>query len=317
MQPLTSDVTRRLALIRLLLAKAEQESRLSAPYSTDSINRLHDVAEMFLALAAQQHHRTIPKEFEKYWDVLEPVLGRPLSYRAQMQKFNKLRVNLKHYGVEPALQEIESSRIAVRGLLYDETLALFGLALDKVSLSNFVNCKDSKEFLDSAESRWSNSDHSEAFADLAESFVALIKDYKRRKLVWADRSVFDITTNMRMLSPFFRRVTGKEKQFDEAVIDSLNALDFTVTLVGLGIDMRRYGKFKGLTPNVMHLVNGGRVTHDHPGVVRSSVDFEFCRDFVISTAIHLAEFDYDFDLWSAYREASRTSAAEADKITES
>jgi hypothetical protein len=296
---------RRLALIRLMMSKAEQESRLSAPFSTDSINRFHDVVEMFLALAVQHHHLGIPKQFEAYWSELGSVLGRPLAYKAQMQKFNKVRVNLKHYGIEPAIAEIEASRSAVRGLLYDETPALFGVNLDDVSLKEFVACAPARALLDSAENRWAGNDPIEAFADLSDSFGALIADYRQRKQIWYGRSVFDSTESMSTSGPFFRGVTGKQKNFEESIIKSLKALDFAVTIVGLGIDMRRYGKFKGTTPNVYPMANGGRHVTPRNGVVYTQDDFDFCRDFVVTAAIHLSEFDYDFDLWEAYRESVR------------
>lgn len=46
-------------LIRLLLARAGEEAQQSPPYSADGVNRLHDVAEMFLALAAEKHNKRI------------------------------------------------------------------------------------------------------------------------------------------------------------------------------------------------------------------------------------------------------------------
>jgi len=144
-------------------------------------------------------------------------------------------VNLKHFGVEPAAQEVESGKAVVRGLIYDESPALFGVDLNDVSLSSFISCTKAREFLESAERRQSNGDTLEAFADLSESFDTLIRDYKQRKLTGINRSIFDTTKDMRMLSPHFRRVQGKEKQFDEAVIASLQALDFAVTLLGLGV----------------------------------------------------------------------------------
>jgi hypothetical protein len=88
---LTAETARRLAFIRLLVARAEDASRQPPPFSYDSINRFHDAAEMFLALAAQQHGLSIPKDLLAYWDIFQPVLGRPLGYKAPMQKFNKVR----------------------------------------------------------------------------------------------------------------------------------------------------------------------------------------------------------------------------------
>lgn len=134
-------------LIRLLLGRAEEQTKQSQPFSADSVNRLHDVAEMFLALAAEIHHVGIPKDFMRYWPVLELVLDRPLAYRAQMQKLNKLRVNLKHYGLEPTPDQISEALVTVRGLITDECHALFGLELDEVSISDVVTIEDVRNLL--------------------------------------------------------------------------------------------------------------------------------------------------------------------------
>jgi hypothetical protein len=293
-QPPTPDVVRRLAFIRVLLARAQEDAAKAAPYSFDSINRLHDAAEMFLALAVQQHHLSIPRDFAQYWDVLAPALGRPLAYRAQMQRFNKVRVNLKHYGVEPAPGEIMSAGVSVRGLLQDECYALFGVELDEVSLTSFVTCEPARRLLESAEARWTAGGSPEAFTDLAEAFDLLIRDYERRKMVGSSRSVFDSAADMRFLTGFFRRLEGKEREFADKVIKSLQALDSTVMLVGLGVDFRRYGKFRALTPAVSNSLSGRRVVHERSNMPsRGEADFEFCRDFVVGTAIHLGDFDYD------------------------
>ncbi len=92
---LPPDLIRRLSYIRLLLTRAAEESRLAAPYCHDSVNRLHDVAEMFLALATQQHGIRPPKDFIAYWELLAVPLGRPLGHRTQPERFNKVRVGVE------------------------------------------------------------------------------------------------------------------------------------------------------------------------------------------------------------------------------
>jgi hypothetical protein len=303
MKPIDPDTVRRLALIRVLLTRAENDSRLPVPYSFDSINRLHDVAEMFLALAVQNHHVQIPREFLEYWPTLEKALGRALTYRAQMQRFNKIRVNLKHYGIEPSQTEIESSRLAVRGLLYDECSNLFGVALGDVSLSNLVRSVKARQYLDNAESHWPES-ALEAFADLAEAFREVIDDYEARKIVTPHQSIFDSIDQHKLSYPS-RGLSRDQAQFDKAIVHALKSLDYTVMIVGLGVDLRRYGKFRSLVPNVDYNIPGERFINDRFGVKRQQADFEFCRDFIITTAIYLAEFDYDFDMWQSYLDGVR------------
>ncbi len=230
------------------------------------------------------------------------VIGRPVAYRAQMQKLNKVRVNLKHYGIEPTSDQIVEAVAAVRGLLEDECLDLLGLDLGDVSLLDVVPVDSVRDLLHQADRNWEDGDETEAFADLADAFDTLVRDYRDRKQVWYGRSVFDSTSDMTFLSPFHRRVEDHDqKRFDEAVIESLKNLDFNVMLVGLGIDLRRYGRFSALTPHISRTLDGTRHVSERRGVVRRQADYEFSRDFVVSTAIYLGEFDYEFDFWADHQ----------------
>lgn len=276
------------------------------PFSFDSINRFHDAIEMFLALAVQEHGVAIPKDFTGYWDALQPPLGRPLAHRARLQKFNKLRVNLKHYGVEPAASEIAEAGLSVASLISDECRPLFGVDLEDVSLTAFVSCQEARQLLESAERHWEDMDRLEAMADLADSFETLIRDYEQRKML-GGVSVFDNARDMTFESPFFRGVQGRQKRFEEKIIQSLKDLDFAVMLLGLGVDFRRYGKFKALTPIVFHVASGRRIVHARDtAAAPERSDYEFCRDLIVTTAIHLSEFDYDLE-WS---HGLRAAAAE-------
>jgi hypothetical protein len=280
-------------MMRALLFRAEDESGFPPPFSADSINRMHDVAEMFLALAAQVNNRPIPKDFMQYWDELAVPLCRPLSYRAQMLKLNKVRVSLKHYGAEPHASEITAGVRAVRGLLEDECEALFGIPLSAASLSAFVSDTHARDLLDSAERAWALGDANNALADLGDAFGSVLNDYIDRKKVNHGRTPFNSIGDLTFQTPFHRGVSDpKQAKYDEFITKSLKNLDRNIMLVGLGVDLRRHGKFASLMPGMY--INGykERVFFEANAPARTIEDFEFCRDFVVSTALHLAEFDY-------------------------
>jgi hypothetical protein len=252
---------------------------------------------MFLALAAQEHHVAIPKDLIKYWDVLEPVLGRPLTYRARVERFNKARVGWKHYGTEPAATEIDAAVTTVTGLLADECEPIFGVALDAVSLASFVRPDHAQDLLLRAERALKLGDEDGAFADLIEAFGTMLQDYEQRKMTSHRRSVFGPHVDFTFLSSFFQDVrSGKERDFIDGVIASIDALDQNIKVIGFGIDFRRYGKFKALTPHITRFADGRRQAsepaRDEP---RTAEDFAFCRDFVIDSALKLAEFDFDLE----------------------
>ena len=120
------EIARRLAFLRLLGTRAADEASAPPPFSFDSVNRAHDAVEAFLALAAQHLDVPIPREFLGYWEALKVKLGRPLSSYPRMQRLNKLRVDLKHFGIEPAPNEIVESVRAAFGFIEDECPLIFG-----------------------------------------------------------------------------------------------------------------------------------------------------------------------------------------------
>lgn len=237
----------------------------------------------------------IPKDFIKYWEVLEPVLRRPLQYRAQAERFNKARVGWKHFGTEPAATEIETARATVEGLLTDECMALFGVELEVVSLASFVQPLEARTLVQTAERAWAAADEEGAFADLVDAFEVMLKDYEDRKMTSYDRSVFGPQPSFTFLSASFQGVPrGKEHDFVEGVIEILQAHHLNMKIIGFGLDFRRYGKFSALTPQLQRTFSGERIASEPERPrPRTSEDFNFCRDFVISSAIQLAEFDYD------------------------
>lgn len=301
-QPIDADGVRRLSMIRLLLSRAERESRLSSPFSADSVNRMHDAVEMFLALAVQHHHGRLPRQFMDYWDELEKAIGRPLAYRAQMQRFNKLRVNLKHYGIQPHPDEIRSAVASARGLIEDECSDLLGISLEDASVAHLVPDDEVRTLLDSAEVLWAGGDGTAAFADVAEAFDRAVRNYSSRKSTGFN-SILRAAEGISASKPWRSfgetdRATRELERWQDEVTKAIDKLDFRLMLIGLGVDLRRYGRFEGLTPSISYSIGGSRHVTERPGLSWDTDDFEFCRDFVIATALHLAEFDYDINYWA-------------------
>jgi hypothetical protein len=254
---------------------------------------------MFLALAAQHNHVRIPRNFLDYWQVLEGPLGRPLGYRAQMDTLNKVRVSLKHYGIQPPEIEIQAAGAAVRGLLFDECPSLLGVDLKDVSLRDLVMCKKARDLLARAEQLWAaGNDQTRCFGEIQQALDAVINDYKNRKTFSPGHSVFDTLSPHGLRSPFSRRIEGDQRRFEDDVIEGLRALDRRIALLGLGIDFRRYGRFRTLVPGIVYAVDGSAHIQEWRKTPRTEEDYEFCAKFVIDVAIHLSEVDYDYDLWA-------------------
>jgi len=84
--------------------------------------------------------------------------------------------------------------------------------------------------------------------------------------------------------------------FVDNVQKSVESIKDTVKILCLGIDYKRYTKFRLLTPNVFHFRNNEyhiqkRLLDSKKPLILE--DVEFCINFVIESAINLQEFDFN------------------------
>jgi hypothetical protein len=57
----------------------------------------------------------------------------------------------------------------------------------------------------------------------------------------------------------------------------------------LGIDYRQSARFKRLTPSIRYFADQHSERRTGTGYAPTSADFEFCRQFVITAALRIAE----------------------------
>lgn len=215
--------------------RADEESRLSPPFSYESINRLHDVAEMFLVLVAEHLHADIPANtrFLGYWDPIGKKLKPPLGYKVQMKRVNSARVAFKHHSNDPTVRTLEDARNAVRGLIHDETPRVFGVELDAISMASFITSDRARELVESAESRWAAREHlpeeeyatAHAFADLSQALDIVISNYGQQPGAWHRENVFGTPEQPpRLYSDALRQLRAAGHGRDDVARSVLEAL---------------------------------------------------------------------------------------------
>jgi hypothetical protein len=99
-----------------------------------------------------------------------------------------------------------------------------------------------------------------------------------------------------------------------------------VTIIGFGIDYRKYAKFMMIAPSVSFTGDGSVHYGGNKNLSNITVEeFQFCHDFVIDTAVRLQEFEIDPDALTTtrtqkkiteWREEARRVMAEQKKATE-
>ena len=80
-------------------------------------------------------------------------------------------------------------------------------------------------------------------------------------------------------------------------------------VLAMGLDYRRYARFELLVPLIFRSINGDRDVRPIPGLQLGDEEYQFCKQFVIETALHLAELDFDLDVHAMVRMENRSRQA--------
>jgi hypothetical protein len=262
---------------------------------------MHDAVEFFLQLASEHLNvGSAQPNFMDYWDLLSKKLGCDLQQKESMRRLNKARVGLKHHGTFPSQLDIEAFRGNVTSFFGDNTPLVFGVRITDISLVEYVNPESSRNKLKEAEVHLESGDTLSALDKISLAFAEMIRDYETRKRDRFFRSPFYFGPDLEFLSSFFIGLRGESRserglsEFVDNVKKSIEAMQEAIKILALGLDYRKYSKFRQLTPRVALVLPGGHVIQrrfgeeDKPPVEEA----RFCIDFVIESALALAEFDY-------------------------
>lgn len=301
--------TSRLAFIRWLFNLAVEQSKKPEPLSSGSILGFHDAIELFLELACE--YLNVGKgdvQFMEYWDLISgKISANELTQKESMRRLNKARVGLKHHGNLPSKTSIEGFRVNATDFFEENTPIVFGIELQDVSLTELVQYEKAKEYLKKAEKGLKENKGEDAFDNVACAFGELIREYESTKIGKFGRSPFFFGREMDFMDSFFwgfedlmagDRFKDRMREFVDKVKESVEGIQSAVKVLSLGIDYRRYIRFRLLTPEV-HLNQDGewdiyRRKGGSEGIAVEE-DVQFCIDFVIESAISLQELDFSLE----------------------
>lgn len=289
---------RRLAFIRYLQRTGLLQSLAPAPLSCASILMIHDAVELFLQLASEHHNVGSGQPgFMDYWDLLKPKLGKDLEQKESMRRLNKARVALKHHGTFPSQMDIEAFRISATAFFNNNTPVVFGVQLDEVSLVEFVNPDTARGHLKEAEAAIHTGDTLTALDRIAEAFEEMIDDFESRKRDRYHRSPFYFGPDLTFQSSLFLGLGAGLGEFVDHVKDSLESMQQAIKILALGLDYRRYSRFKNLTPHIMKALRGPYmlIRRHREEEKPTTDDARFCYDFVVDSALVLGQADYTFE----------------------
>jgi hypothetical protein len=298
------DTIARLSFVRYLYQLALTQGEQPEPLSASALLTLHDSIELYLDLACEVMNVKPPVRFMEYWDCLEPKVAGGLGHKEPMRRLNKARVNLKHHGAFPSRLVLTAATREATDFLSSSSPKIFGVAFEDVSLIDFVPSENAKAELVKFREHRDAGRFFEATAALAIGFEQLLYDYEDSKQYGGRRSAFTLLPTFGLSSSgslglsLSGRTPAPERrmaEFVDAVGSTFQAVERAIKLIALGVDYRRYTRFRSLTPTAMRTMAG---TYNVDGPLHmaehryTTEELDFCFDFVVQTGLALVEFDY-------------------------
>jgi hypothetical protein len=221
-----------------------------------------------------------------------------IHIKCKTKKLEKLRVNLKHQGINPPESEIEASRVNVTNFFEKYTPIIFKVDFDKISMIDLVQYVPARQSLNEATTLKEQGKFGEALYKLAIAFDQIIRDYESRKISRYGGSPFFFGKPLEYYKSLRMGITDRKMgEFIDGVIDSIKPMQEAMKILSLGLDYRRYVKFRLLAPEV-HKIQGaqGEIYLGPPPPQNHTIEeCQFCYDFVIDSAIRIQDFDFDIE----------------------
>jgi hypothetical protein len=309
LNPLT---TSRLALIRLLYIQAVDQTKLPVPLIYSAVLTFHDTVELFLGLSADHLGVSIQEHlpFTKYWEVLHPdkagSRGVDLPTKQGMNRLNRLRNGFKHAGTLPGVPAVEQARAETTAFLEDATPLVFSIPFGDIDMADVAPQAKVRAKLKQARVENDSGARIGAMASLAEAFELVFM--ARTKPDWLRETPFSFGRDetyppserdyLRLgshVDPGNRHDSHKITQEQFRVAEATRSLQIGMRVVALGIDYASYYRFRIMTPGVAHHHDGERRLYHAKAYAPRPEDFEWCYQFVIESALRVAEADAHVD----------------------
>lgn len=112
----------------------------------------------------------------EYYEEIRNKAGIALDEKENMKRFNDVRRVFKHKGWIVSKSDIDTSKTNVLNI-FQNTLLVFGIDFESLSLIEFVECSVVKELLFEAQEDMKNLESTEAANKISAAFDYLINDY--------------------------------------------------------------------------------------------------------------------------------------------
>ena len=279
----TPSLMGRLAIARHLFQVGIDQSHQGEPLAALAILPWHDAVEIFLQSALDYKQATLPKkaDFLEYWRALADK-GVTLTRHEQINQFNRARVEIKHRGTLPAHMHVEEFRGNVSGFLEENSLRVFEIEFDDISLSGLVRTESVRSALQAAENSIRGGDHKTALEEATRAFHLTLSEYHSGRLeIGSPHRLSDLVP-----SPF-RFGFSSFGSFEREMGDAMYRIGEAITVVGYNLDFDGYRYLQTYGPLVHNFLNG-QMQYDWMDVPTNDTEIVWrCINFATNAALRL------------------------------
>lgn len=145
------ETVRRIALARHLNQLAVSSLRSNNDlHLFAAANLLQDAAEAFLVAIADHVGAAVDQntKFDKYFVLIdERIAPKELPFKTKLLRLNRIRVDSKHYGIQPARDECDRLAVSLREFFEEVSLSVLGVVFSTVSAIDLLEDGNSKSAL--------------------------------------------------------------------------------------------------------------------------------------------------------------------------
>lgn len=145
------DIVRRLSLARHLFELGQSSLRSSNDLQLfAAVNLLQDSVEAFLIAVAEYVGAEFDQntKFDKYFSNIDTKIApKELPFKTKLLRLNRIRIDSKHHGIQPARDECDRVAVSVREFFDEVSRSILGVAFASVSAIDLLDDGEPKALL--------------------------------------------------------------------------------------------------------------------------------------------------------------------------
>ena len=212
------------------------------PFSSGrAVLHFQDSAEMVLRVIAEHLHCSIKEStyFNQIINDIDKQTDKNLTHRSALNQLNNARVNFKHFGLEPKIEDVLKFRNDLESFFPTSIKTFLNIDFESISLTNLIGHKRTENFLNRAEQLIYDGDYKNSICSTAIAFTIF-----RSHLSTGD---YDYRRDpLRRLNIEDSELGNWVDEIEEIVADHQVKLN----LISDGISLSDYRLFQKYTPNV-------------------------------------------------------------------